>query len=210
MKTKLFSLFLALAASVGTTFSASFAGFDASSTSLSGLIQNTVNVTVLETPNENYNHTVNLINGGEGTFTMGGITFSYTNEEAGKIAYKIYNNYIQPNGVNREITIPTVKGEQVKVVLVEACSGILVNGVSTDFAAGDNVITAAESSIVLKNPNGKPKISAILSLGGGSDAPDPEPEPGPIGAITVRLDPQSCSEWSSVRIFYWGDGLNSI
>jgi len=163
MKTKIFTLLLAIVASIGTMLAASFAGFDANSTSLSGLIQNTVNVTVVETPAENYNHTVNLINGGEGTFTMGGITFSFTNEEAGKIAYKIYNSYIQPNGLDREIRIPTIEGEQVNVILTESCSGMLVNGESVNFVSGNNFITAQGSSIILNNPVEKPKIKAILS-----------------------------------------------
>ena len=182
MKQKLFTLLLAVAASVGTMFAASFAGFDVSNTSLSVLIQNTANVTVVETPAENYTHTVNLINGGEGTFTMGGITFSFTHEEAGKIAYKIYNTYIQPNGLDREIRIPTVEGEQVNVILTESCAGILVNGVSHDFFSGDNILTATGSSIVLKNSSAKPKISAILPFGSIYD------EHVQIGDLYYNLD----------------------
>ena len=168
---KLFTLFFALVASAGIMIARSFVGFEASTSNRLGdqiyndnLIQNKVNVTIVEVDADKHKYNINLINSGEGTFTMGCVTFSFTHEEAGKTAYKTYDTYIQPNGINREITIPTMNGEKVKVVLVEDCAGILVNGVSTDFVAGDNVLTATGSSIVLKNSNAKPKISAILSL----------------------------------------------
>ena len=182
---KIITFFLALVASVGT-FANSFTGFAAGMNNkmgnqiyTQGLIQNTYNITLIETDATKHQYNINLTNGGTGTFQMGGVTFSYTNSEAGKTAYKTYDYYIQPNGVDREITIPTVNGEQVKIVLMEACAGILVNGVSRDFVEGDNILTATGNSIVLKNSNAKPKINAILSLGGGSTpTPDPDPTSG--------------------------------
>ena len=128
------------------------------------LIKNKVNVTLVETDVTNHKYSINLTAGGTGSFTMGGVTFSYTNSEAGKTAYKTYAQYIQPNGADREISIPTKTGDQVKVILVEACAGILVNGASTNLNAGDNVLTAQSGAIVLKNTSAKPKISAILPL----------------------------------------------
>ena len=125
------------------------------------LIQNITNVTLVETDAAAHKYSINLVNGGEGTFSMGGVVFSYTNEEAGKTAYKTYIQYIQPNGVDREIRIPTVKGQQIRVSLVENCAGMLVDGVSKDFVAGDNIITANGSSLVITNPTAKPKITAI-------------------------------------------------
>lgn len=169
MTTKFFTLLLALFASVGL-YAGSFVGFDGSDGSLStqianGLVTNKNNITLEKDYLGNSQYTLNLANAGTGTFKMGGVTFSFTYPEAGKIAYKTYLKYIQPNGVDREITIPTVIGERVVINLVESCSGILVNGVSKNFNAGDNIITATGSSIVLRNPTTKPKISAITSLG---------------------------------------------
>ena len=86
-------------------------------------------------------------------------------QRAPRAPKKTYTTYIQPNGADREIRIPTVSGEKVKVTLTEDCAGILVNGVSQDFSAGDNTLTATGSNIVLKNTSGKPKISGIISLG---------------------------------------------
>ncbi|MBR1472950.1 MAG: leucine-rich repeat domain-containing protein [Paludibacteraceae bacterium] len=191
---KLITFFLALVASIGT-FANSFTGFAAGMNNkmgnqiyTQGLIQNTNNITLIETDATKHQYNINLTNGGTGTFQMGGVTFSYTNSEAGKTAYKTYDYYIQPNGVDREITIPTVNGEQVKIVLMEACAGILVNGVSRDFVEGDNILTATGNSIVLKNSNAKPKINAILSLGGGSTpTPDPDPTSGFSGVQVGNL-----------------------
>ncbi len=175
MKKHLFSLLLTIVASSMTfvhVAAASFDGFEATTNNKmgnqiysQGLIQNTYNVTLIETDATKHKYNINLTKGGEGTFQMGGVTFSFTNDEAGKTAYKTYDTYIQPNGVDREIRIPTTNGEKVKVVLVEACDDILVNGTSTNFVGGENILTAKSSSIILRNPSTKPKISAILSAG---------------------------------------------
>ena len=164
-----------------------------------GLVQNISNVALVETDAASHKYSINLVNGGEGTFSMGGVVFSYTNAEAGKTAYKTYVQYIQPNGSDREIRIPTEKGQQVKVVLVEACAGILVDGVSKDFVAGENVLTSQNGTIVLKNGSAKPKISAILPLN----------SVGPTDAITVRLKASSAAGWSKVNLYYWGEGVTS-
>ena len=173
----------ALLANLSIVSAASFTGFDANNRlgyliDNEDLIQNKVNVAVNQTT-ESYNHTISLIDVGEGTFTMGGVTFSYTHKsEPGKIAYKVYDNYIQPNGADRIIRIPTMEGEKVKIVLLESCSGILVDGVSKDFMGGENILTANGSSIILKNSSYKPKIKAILPV---------EDDPNLDNAHTVKL-----------------------
>ena len=149
------------------TNSSSFVGFSADNRLgeqiyAEDLIQDKVNVTLEETDTQNHKYNINLVTGGTGSFTMGGIKFLYSNSEAGKTAYKTYVTYIQPNGADREIHIPTVAGEIVTIDLTEACAGILVDGVATDFVAGGNTIVAKGDSIVLRNTNAKPKIMSIL------------------------------------------------
>ena len=131
-----------------------------------GLIQNMFNVNKVETDGR---YDINLNLAGAGFFTMGGVTFYYKNSAAGTTTFKTYIGYIQPNGYNREIWIPTVPGEQVNVALKEACAEILVNGTSRAFTAGDNILTATGDRIVLKTTEGnKPKIQTIFSLTSGA------------------------------------------
>ena len=201
MKKRFFTLLLAIVAGFSAVSAASFVGFEATNDNKlgnqihsGGIIQNMVNTTLVETDATKHKYNINLISGGEGTFQMGGITFAFTNDEAGKTAYKTYDTYIQPNGVDREIRIPTTNGEQVNIVLVEACSGMLVDGVSYNFVEGSNLFTANGNSIIVKNPSNKPKISAILSLGSsGNTDPDPEPINGivKIGDYYYNLDSNS-------------------
>lgn len=173
MKKHLFLLLLALMGCSISLWAGSFAGFESSLTNTlsdqihsGGLIQNMNNISLVETDSNPYKYNINLIIGGTGTFQMGGVTFSYTNSTDQVRAYKTYNHYIQPAGKDREITIPTENGEQVKIVLMESCDGILVNGISQNFFPGDNILTATGSSIVLKNTGANPKISAILPVRG--------------------------------------------
>ena len=168
MKHRFLTLLFALAVSIGAGFAGSFYGFEVNNGNLgtqikeNGLIYDTINTTLVESDGPKYS--INLVAAGEGTFKMGGITFYY-NGKAGNTAFKTYGTYIQPNGKDREIRIPTVDGEIVIVRLTEACAGVLVNGVSTDLAEGDNKLIATGDSIVLKTASTKPKISAILSTG---------------------------------------------
>ena len=170
MKHYYLSLLLALVASTGILFASSFTGFEVVDENLGNqiynknLIQNMNNIFLEETDSELHRYSINLIEGGEGSFTMGGVSFSYTNSQAGKTAYKTYVTYIQPNGVDRTIRIPACIGEKVNIRLVEACNDILVNGESMDLGAGDNIITAHRGNIVLQNPTTKPKISAIIPV----------------------------------------------
>ena len=143
----------------------SFDGFSAETQALgeqiaAGLAQNLVNITFVETSEGKYS--ANLVAGGqEGSFTFGGVQFAYTNSADGATAYKTYGTYIQPNGKDREIRIPAKAGEKVRILLTEACAGVLVDGASQDFVAGENILTATKDGIVLKTVSTKPKFQAI-------------------------------------------------
>ena len=150
-----------------------FVGFDASTAPLgeqiaAGLAKNLVNVEFKETSEGKYS--VNLVKGGvEGSFSFGGVVFAYTNSADGATAWKTYGTYIQPNGKDREVRIPLKAGEKANVILVETCTGVLVNGESVDFEAGDNILTASAAGLVLKSASTKPKIQAILPVEGGDE-----------------------------------------
>ncbi len=169
-------LFAAAVATALTVNAASFAGFSAIDNHLglqimnNDLIQDQTNVTVDQASSfdaTNPKYEIKLVEGGvEGTFTMGGVTFAYTNSTAGTVAFKTYGTYIQPNGKDREIRIPAASGEKVTINLIENCAGVLVNGVSTDLVAGDNELTAGSDGIILKTASSKPKIAAILPVVG--------------------------------------------
>ena len=176
---KKFFLFAAAAVAALTVNAASFVGFDGHDPKLgtqihdNGLIQNQVNITLTETDATKHKYEIKITNGsGEGeptaecSFTMGGITFWYSNSNAGTVAYKTYDNYIQPNGNKRKVVIPTQVGEKVRVYAADAISGVAVEGASVasiDFPAcyvkeGDKSVfvetafvelTAKEKSIVL-------------------------------------------------------------
>ena len=164
-----------------------FVGFDVQDGTLgtqlaAGLAKNRVNVTFDETSEDKYS--VNLVEGGvEGSFTLGGVVFAYKNSAAGATAWKTYLTYIQPNGKDREVRIPLEAGKQAKVVLYEACEGVLVNGESTNLEAGENILTATADGIILKSASSKPKIQAILPV----DAPD-QPEELPVVKIAGSWD----------------------
>ena len=175
---KKFFLFAAAAIAAMTVNAASFTGFDAGSNLgeqiAGGLATDLVNVVFDQTSEGKYS--VNLVTGGtEGSFKFGGVQFAYTNSADGATAYKTYGTYIQPNGKDREIRIPAGAGESAKVVLVEACAGVLVNGESKDLVAGENILAGSASGIVLKTVSTKPKIMAILPAEGGGGAVDPTP-----------------------------------
>ena len=170
-------LFAAAAIAAMTVNAASFVGFDATASALgeqikAGLATDQVNVEFVETSEGKYS--VNLVTGGtEGSFKFGGVQFAYTNSADGATAYKTYGTYIQPNGKDREIRIPALAGENVKIVLAEACLGVLVNEVSTDLVAGENILAGTANGIVLKTVSTKPKIQAILPTDAapGGDTP---------------------------------------
>lgn len=169
---KKFFLFAAAAIAAMTVNAASFTGFDAGANLgeqiAAGLATDLVNVVFDQTSEGKYS--VNLVTGGtEGSFKFGGVQFAYTNSADGATAFKTYGTYIQPNGKDREIRIPAGAGESAKVVLVEACAGVLVNGESKDLVAGENILAGSASGIVLKTVSTKPKIMAILPAEGGDE-----------------------------------------
>lgn len=171
MKHRFLTLLFALTVSICAGFAQSFTGFEVYEGDLGtqikeqGLIYDTINTTLVQSSSDGPKYNINLVAAGEGTFKIGGITFYHKNSSAGNTAFKTQKTYIQPNGKDREIRIPTVDGEIVNVRLTEACAGVLVNGVLTDLAEGDNELIATGDSIVLKTASTKPKISAILSTG---------------------------------------------
>jgi hypothetical protein len=188
---KKFFLFAAAAVAALSMNAASFTGFDARTTALgeqiaAGLATDLVNIEFVETSEGKYS--ANLVTGGqEGSFKFGGVQFAYTNSNAGQTAYKTYGTYIQPNGKDREIRIPVKNGESVNIVLTEACAGVLVNGASQDFVAGDNILTATQDGIVLKTVSTKPKIQAILpSEGGEGGGGGVDPVPGSFDGFSAE------------------------
>ena len=189
---KKFFLFAAAAIAAMTVNAASFTGFDAGSNLgeqiAGGLATDLVNVVFDQTSEGKYS--VNLVTGGtEGSFKFGGVQFAYTNSADGATAYKTYGTYIQPNGKDREIRIPAGAGESAKVVLVEACAGVLVNGESKDLVAGENILAGSASGIVLKTVSTKPKIMAILPAEGGEGGGGGvDPVPGSFDGFSAESE----------------------
>ncbi|MBR3564972.1 MAG: hypothetical protein IKN91_01400 [Paludibacteraceae bacterium] len=148
-----------------TVNAASFQGFDGRDGTLGqqiydGLIQNQVNITMNETDATAHKYEIILTTGGEEcSFTLGGITFWYKNSNDNTIAFKSYGTYIQPNGKERKVVIPTVAGEKVRIYVQDALEGVGVEGVSEGanvnlVAWGENKdlyteLTATGSEIVL-------------------------------------------------------------
>lgn len=116
------------------------------------LVQDRSNVTLKETDTSAHKYEINLTEGGECTFTMGGVTFWYKNSAAGTVAYKTYGTYIQPNGNKRKITIPVISGKTIKIGVQDAIK-VAVEGATTstiDLAAwGENkdVLTTITPSL---------------------------------------------------------------
>lgn len=98
----------------------------------------------------------------EGSCSVGGIKFSYTNSTAGTTAFKTYGRYIQPNGKERIITIPTTAGDVVTITLTEESTLDEIVGADLTTSTGvTHTLTASGSSIVITTGANKPKISAI-------------------------------------------------
>ena len=171
-----------------------FVGFDARTTNLgeqiaAGLAKNQVNVSFVEDLEGKYS--ISLVEGGvEGSFSFGGVVFAYKNSNPGTLAWKTTATYIQPNGKDREVRIPMNAGEKANVILTEAFEDVLVNGVSTNLAAGDNILTAAEGGLVLKTTGtSKPRIQAVL------------PVVVPVDSMTVYFVNETA--WENVDAFVW-------
>lgn len=168
------------AAALVAGLAANAVGFDYTTTSIydtpiSSVFTNLNNVTIQQTsaPGEGQvtgKNNINVTTGGiESTFEMGGIVWSYLNSNDGNTIAKQYGNYVQPNGKDRYLTIPTTAGDVVTVTVVEAATGVSVTGAaegtSIDLAAGANTLTATGTSIVLKTVSTKPKFQAITVSG---------------------------------------------
>lgn len=187
---KKFFLFAAAAVAALTVNAASFVGFDGRDGSLgtqihdNGLVQDQNNVTLKETDASAHKYSIQNTAEGEMSFTMGGVLFKGSDQQAGKDIYKTYGTYIQPNGARRSVVIPTAVGEKVLVSLKEgmkfAVEGAAeaVDGQVEFVGWGDdkdvlNTLTATGSQIVLwsddraESPSAKKfKLGAILPAGG--------------------------------------------
>jgi len=172
---------LLAAAALVAGLAANAVGFDYTTTSIyetpiTSVFTDLTNVTIVETSaptgtNVTGKNSLNLTTGGtEASFSMGGIVWSYTNSNDGTTIAKQYGNYVQPNGKDRYLTIPTTAGDVVTVTVVEAASGVEVTGASEgtsiNLAAGANTLTATGSSVVLHiTASSKPKFQAITVSG---------------------------------------------
>lgn len=151
-------------------------GFDYTSTSMytmpvDQIFTNLVNCSLQQTeaPKEGKvtgKNSINLTTGGtEASFNMGDVVWTYVNSTDGTTIAKQYENYVQPNGKDRTVTIPAAMGDKVLINVVEAVAetGITMSGIAETFAglaAGDNVFTAT-GTITIMTTAGKPKFSAI-------------------------------------------------
>lgn len=185
------------AAAMIAAMTANAVGFDYTTTSiydveLSTVFTNLNNVTIVETtaPTEGKvtgKNSLNLTTGGsEASFSMGGVVWSYTNSTDGTTIAKQYGNYVQPNGKDRKITIPTTAGDVVTITLAEA--GVLdaIEGadVTTSASAATHTLKATSTAIVITTGSNKPKFSAIT-----------------VGAATAANDAEADAEFAySVKI----------
>lgn len=185
------------AAAMIAAMTANAVGFDYTTTSIytlpiSSVITDLTNATIAETSaatdgNVTGKNNINLVEGGtEASFSMGGVVWSYTNSTAGTTIAKQYGNYVQPNGKDRKITIPTTAGDVVTITLAEA--GVLdaIEGadVTTSASATTHTLKATSTAIVITTGSNKPKFSAIT-----------------VGAATAASDAEADAEFAySVKI----------
>ena len=98
-------LFAAAVAATMALNAASFTGFDFRDGSLGtkihdeGLLNTAVNVTLNETDATDHKYEIKNTEAGEMGFEIGGVEFSYSDQQAGKVAFKTTKTYISPNGV---------------------------------------------------------------------------------------------------------------
>ena len=185
------------AAAMMAAMTANAVGFDYTTTSIYDVPLSTVftelkNVEIVQTtapvdPAVTGKNSLNLVTGGEeASFSMGGVVWSYTNSTAGATIAKQYGNYVQPNGKDRKITIPTTPGDVVTITLAEAAALDVIEGadVTTSAAAATHTLTAQGTSIVITTATSKPKFSAIA-----------------VGAATAANDAEADAEFAySVKI----------
>lgn len=184
------------AAAMMAAMTANAVGFDYTTTSIYDLDLATVftelnNVTIQETsaavsPAVTGKNSLNLVDAGEASFSMGGVIWSYTNSTAGTTIAKQYGNYVQPNGKDRKITIPTTPGDVVTITLAADAALDVIDGadVTTSASAATHTLTAKSTSIVITTTTSKPKFSAIT-----------------VGAATAANDAEADAEFAySVKI----------
>ena len=184
------------AAAMMAAMTANAVGFDYTTTSIYDLDLATVftelnNVTIQETsaavaPAVTGKNSLNLVAAGDASFSMGGVVWSYTNSTAGTTIAKQYGNYVQPNGKDRKITIPTTPGDVVTITLAADAALDVIEGadVTTSAAAATHTLTAQGTSIVITTTTSKPKFSAIA-----------------VGAATAANDAEADAEFAySVKI----------
>ena len=184
------------AAAMMAAMTANAVGFDYTTTSIYDLDLATVftelnNVTIQETsaavaPAVTGKNSLNLVAAGDASFSMGGVVWSYTNSTAGTTIAKQYGNYVQPNGKDRKITIPTTPGDVVTITLAADAALDVIEGadVTTSAAAATHTLTAQGASIVITTTTSKPKFSAIA-----------------VGAATAANDAEADAEFAySVKI----------
>lgn len=94
------------------------------------LIQDLDNITLVETDATAHKYEIKITKGGECSFTMGGVSFWYSNSNDLTVAYKSYGTYIQPNGNKRKITIPVVANHAIKIGVPDAIE-VAAEGAST-------------------------------------------------------------------------------
>lgn len=167
--------FLLSAAVLCAAISANAIGFDYTSTSIYNLnitdvFTNLVNCKIEQTAvpatekgEITGKNSIVLVSDGEASVEVGGITFSWKSK-AEDVMLKQYGNYIQPNGTNRVVTIPTKSGDKITINVKEAAAGVTVTGAdvnSIDLKGGDNELTATGSAITLTIGSAKPKFIAI-------------------------------------------------
>src|SRR5574344_1738301 len=155
--------FLLSAAVLCAAISANAIGFDYTSTSIYNLnitdvFTNLVNCKIEQTAAPatgkgeiTGKNSIVLVSDGDASVEVGGITFSWNNKENCTML-KQYGNYIQPNGSNRVVTIPTKSGDKITINVVENADGVAVTGAdvtSINLKGGDNELTASGSAITL-------------------------------------------------------------
>lgn len=139
----------------------SFVGFDGRAGDFGaqiagGLLADEVNLTLSKTSDGKYSF--KNTEAGEVSFSLGGVIFKGSDQQAGKDIYKSFGTYIQPNGARRSVVIPTAAGEKVLIGVQDAITFAVegaAEGASVSFQGWGsdkdvlNTLTATGSEIVL-------------------------------------------------------------
>ncbi|MCQ2335412.1 MAG: hypothetical protein MJZ89_06205 [Paludibacteraceae bacterium] len=117
-------------------------------------------------------NSLNLTAAGDASFTMpGGIVWSWHNSSAGATMAKQYGNYVQPNGGNRVITIPSEEGDVITIKLVSAVSDFTITGVEEAISSlGTSNTLHATGVVTITFGSNAAKIQAIKYSPAGAPA----------------------------------------